>query len=331
MGQSSLASHALVREPNVVRLPADVPWEIASPLACGVQTGAGGILNVLQPRAAHSVVVFGAGTVGLGAVMAAKYAGCETIVVADPLQERLDIARELGATHTLDPRAEDTVEKIRNVTGGGADFSIEASGSTSAGPPALDCLGVRGTCLLLGVVPFGTRIDIDWISLVSGRHVLGSPFGGGAPSSTINKLLEIRADGGLPVEKIVRTYPFSEVQQAVEDMGIRSDDQAGPTVRLTPERGNMNVSHDQLFYGGAWHQPSAGAGIIEVVSPSTEDVIGSVPDPAEADVDAAVAAARQAFDDPQGWAPGRSHARAEAMERLADAHRDAGRRVRASW
>jgi len=225
MGQSSMASHALVREPNVFRLADDVPWEVASPMACGVQTGAGSILHALQPDPSDSIVVFGSGTVGLSAVMAAKYTGCETIVAVDPLSGRRDIAKELGATHTVDPGADDAVEMIRDITGGGADFSIEASGSTAAGPPALDCLGVRGTCLLLGVVPFGTKIEIDWISLVSGRHVFGSPFGGGSPSETIDRLLEIRAAGGLPVEKIVRTYPFAEAQQAVADM------EAGVTIK----------------------------------------------------------------------------------------------------
>jgi len=80
----------------------------------------------------------------------------------------------------------------------------------------------------------------------------------------------------------------------------------------------MSTSHDSLFYGGGWHQPSAGAGVIDVVSPTTEEVIGSVPHPTEQDVDAAVAAARQAFDDPEGWAQWSVERRAEVMEQLAD-------------
>jgi aryl-alcohol dehydrogenase len=218
LGQSSWATHALVREPNVVRLPDDVPWEVASPLACGVQTGAGAIINVLKPAATDSIVVFGAGTVGLSAVMAAKFAGCETIIVADPQPARLELARELGANYTLDPTSEDAVAIVRAITGGGADFAIEASGSTAAGPLAVGSIASQGTCLLLGVVTFGTKIELDWIGLVSGQTVLGAPFGGGSPAATISALLEMRAAGGLPVEKLVRTYDFHDIQHAIADM-----------------------------------------------------------------------------------------------------------------
>jgi aryl-alcohol dehydrogenase len=218
LGQSSWATHALVREPNVVRLPDGVPWEVAAPFACGVQTGAGAVLNVLKPAPTESVVVFGAGTVGLSAVMAAKHLGCETIVVADPQSARRDLAKDLGATHTVDPLAADALAQIHEATSGGADFAIEASGAVAAGPAALQSLGGQGTCMLLGVVPFGTKIELDWIGLVSGQRVLGAPFGGGSPTSTIEALLEIRKTGGLPVEKLVRTYPFKDIEQAIADM-----------------------------------------------------------------------------------------------------------------
>jgi aryl-alcohol dehydrogenase len=218
LGQSSWASLALVREPNIVKLPDDLPWEVAAPMACGVQTGAGAILNVLKPAPAESVVIFGAGTVGLSAVMAAKHLGCETIVVADPQSDRRSLASELGASHTVDPLAEDAIAIIQEVTGGGADFAVEASGAVAAGPMAVQSLNGQGTCMLLGVVPFGTKIELDWIGLVSGQKVLGAPFGGGSPSNTIRALLDIRASGGLPVEKLVRTYPFADIDKAIADM-----------------------------------------------------------------------------------------------------------------
>lgn len=218
LGQSSWATHALVREPNLALLPDDIPWEVAAPMACGVQTGAGAILNVLRPGPSDSVVVFGAGTVGLSAVMAARHIGCETIVVVDMLASRLELARELGATHTVNPSSDDVVAAVQAATNGGADYAVEASGARSAGPLAVDSLHAHGTCILLGTPPFGTKIELDWIGIVSGRTVLGAPFGGGTPSMTIGKLLELRAAGELPVEKLVRTYPFADIEKAIADM-----------------------------------------------------------------------------------------------------------------
>ena len=218
LGQSSWATHALVREPNLALLPDDTPWEVAAPMACGVQTGAGAILNVLQPNASDSVVVFGAGTVGLSAVMAARHIGCEVIVVVDMLPARLELARELGATHVVDASSDDVVAAVHTATNGGADYSVEASGARPAGPLSVDSLHAHGTCILLGTPPFGTKIELDWIGIVSGRTVLGAPFGGDTPTVTIGKLLELRAAGELPVEKLVRTYPFADIEKAIADM-----------------------------------------------------------------------------------------------------------------
>jgi len=218
LGQSSWATHALVGQQNLAVLPEDMPFEVAAPLACGVQTGAGAVLNVLRPTAADSVVVFGAGTVGLSAVMAARHIGCETIVVVDMLPARLGLAEELGATHCVNPSAEDVVSAVHEMTGGGAAFSVEASGARAAGPQAVGSLNGQGTCILLGTPPFGTKIELDWIGIVSGQTVLGAPFGGGTPASTISKLLELRAAGSLPIEKLVRTYPFADVDHAIADM-----------------------------------------------------------------------------------------------------------------
>ncbi|MEQ3549729.1 NAD(P)-dependent alcohol dehydrogenase [Pseudonocardia nematodicida] len=219
LGQSSWATHALVREPNLAVLPdGSIPWTVAAPLACGVQTGAGAVLNVLRPEPTSSVVVHGAGTVGLSAVMAARHIGCETIVVVDVLPARLELARELGASHVVDASSTDAVAAVRDVTGGGADFSVEASGARAAGAPCVDSLHGQGTCILLGTPPFGTTIELDWIGIVSGRTVLGAPFGGATPTVTIGKLLQMRDAGELPVEKLVRTYPFADLEQALADM-----------------------------------------------------------------------------------------------------------------
>jgi len=127
-GQSSFASHALVRERHVVKVPDDVPLELLGPLGCGIQTGAGTILNHLKPQPGSSVVIFGAGAVGLSAVMAARIAGCATIIAVDVQPARLALARELGATHALHERE----LGIERVVGGG-----HGTGEIAAGGRAL--------------------------------------------------------------------------------------------------------------------------------------------------------------------------------------------------
>jgi aryl-alcohol dehydrogenase len=225
LGQSSFARYALAREANVVTLTEELPWEIAAPLGCGVQTGAGTVLNVLKPSPSDSIVVFGAGTVGLSAVLAARHAGCSTVIVVDVIPSRLALGLELGASHAVDASATDHVEQIIELTSGGAAFAIEASGAPAAGPAAVASLARRGTCALVGAPPFGTKIEADWIGIVSGRTLLGAVFGGGHPAATVGKLLEMRRGGNLPLEKLVSTYPLAAINEAIKDM------EAGSTVK----------------------------------------------------------------------------------------------------
>jgi len=127
--QSSFGTHAICREQNIVKVPRDVPLEILGPLGCGVQTGAGAVMNSFKPGVGSSLVVFGAGSVGLSSIMAARVVGCGKIVAVDVKQGRLDMARQLGATDTLDPTGtDDAVGWLLERTNGGADFSLEATG-----------------------------------------------------------------------------------------------------------------------------------------------------------------------------------------------------------
>jgi aryl-alcohol dehydrogenase len=125
--QSSFADYALANERNVVRVPEDVPLEILGPLGCGVMTGAGAVMNSLRPRPGASIAVFGAGPVGMSAVLGAVVCGCTTIIAVDVNASRLEMAKELGATHTINAAKADPVETILDVTGGGAEFSLEAT------------------------------------------------------------------------------------------------------------------------------------------------------------------------------------------------------------
>src|SRR5690606_35944525 len=123
-GQSSFATHCITYERNVVKVPEGFPLELAGPLGCGIQTGAGGIMNSLACQKGSSVLILGGGAVGLSAVMGAVVQGCETIIVLEPHQGRRELARELGATHTLDPaEAKDLAAAVRAILPVGIDYA----------------------------------------------------------------------------------------------------------------------------------------------------------------------------------------------------------------
>ena len=145
-GQSSFGTYSMANERNVVGLDDAVPLEVAAPFGCGIQTGAGAVLNVLRPPAGSSIAIFGVGAVGLAAVAASVLAGCTTIVALDLRRERLDLARDLGATDVVDASTVDPVARVREVTGGGADYSIEAAGVPLVVRQAVDCTGPTGLC-----------------------------------------------------------------------------------------------------------------------------------------------------------------------------------------
>jgi aryl-alcohol dehydrogenase len=213
--QSSFAAYALANEANTVKVAKDVPLELLGPLGCGIQTGAGAIINTLKPPAGSSIAVFGCGSVGLAAIMAAKAVGCTTIVAVDPLPARRELARELGASHAIDPKAQDPVAAIQAL--GGMDFSLECTGLPTVFRQAVDCLAVPGVCGLVGAAPLGTEVTLDMNSILFGRTVLGIIEGQSVPDVFIPKLVELYRRGLLPLEKIVRYYALDEIAQAVRD------------------------------------------------------------------------------------------------------------------
>lgn len=217
-GQSSFATHAIARERNVVKLPDDVPLELVAPFGCGIQTGAGGVLNALRPEAGTSIAIFGAGTVGLAAVMGALIAGCTTIIAVDIRPERLELARDLGATHVVDARDRDAVEAITAITGAGVNFSIESTGNAGVLRQAADALAPTGVCGIIGAPAFGTEVSFDVTSLlVAGRTVRGIVEGDSVPELFIPRLIDLWRQGRFPVERLMTGYDFDAIGEAVED------------------------------------------------------------------------------------------------------------------
>ncbi|WP_033294149.1 NAD(P)-dependent alcohol dehydrogenase [Amycolatopsis jejuensis] len=212
--QSSWATRALVNARNVVKVRKDVPLELFGPLGCGVQTGAGAVLNSLEARPGSAIAVFGTGGVGLSAVMAAGIAGCLTIIAVDVNESRLALARDLGATHTLNPVTDDVVAGIQEITGGGAHYSIETTARPEVFRQAVDSLGLRGVCGLIGAAPMGTEATFDMNNILFGRTVRGIVSGDSIAETFIPQLIEFYLQGRFPLDKLVRYYNFDEVNEA---------------------------------------------------------------------------------------------------------------------
>lgn len=214
--QSSFGDHALATERNVVKIRKDVPLELMGPLGCGIQTGAGAVMNALKPGAGTSIAIFGAGSVGLSAVMAARAVGCTTIVVVDLNDSRLELAKELGATHVINGGRQDAVKEIQGITGEGVQYSLEATGLPKVVRQAVDCLRLTGVAGVIGVAPLGTEFTLDMNSILFGRTVRGIIEGDSVPDVFIPQLVDLWAQGRFPFDKLVRFYPLDKINDAVE-------------------------------------------------------------------------------------------------------------------
>jgi aryl-alcohol dehydrogenase len=216
--QSSFADFALASERNVVKVREDVPLEILGPMGCGVMTGAGAVMNSLRPRPGASIAIFGVGPVGMSAVLGAVVCGCTTIIAVDIKPDRLEAAKELGATHTVNATEVDPVAAILDITGGGAEFSLECVGNPKVLRQAVDVLPRLGVCGLLGVVPPGTEVSLNMDLLMNGRTVKGILGGDAIADLFIPKLIELYSQGRFPFDRMITFYPFDEINRAVEDM-----------------------------------------------------------------------------------------------------------------
>jgi aryl-alcohol dehydrogenase len=225
-GQSSFATHAVATARNVVKLPEAVDLEHAAPFGCGIQTGAGAVLNVMRPPAGSSLLVTGTGAVGLSAILAGVIAGCGTIVGVDLRSNRLELARELGATHVIDGSRPDVGDEIRRVTGGGADYALETTGVPAVLRTAVDALAPTGECGVIGAPPFGTEVALDVNGVLAfGRVVRGIVEGDSLPELFLPTLLDLWRRGRFAVERMMVFYDFDQIEQAVHDA------EAGSTIK----------------------------------------------------------------------------------------------------
>jgi aryl-alcohol dehydrogenase len=225
-GQSSFATYAIAHERNLVKVDRQAPLELLGPLGCGIQTGAGAVMTSLGVGAGQSFASFGAGAVGLSSVLAARVVGATTIIAVDVQPNRLELAKDCGATHVINSKETDPVEAIREITGGGVDFALESSGRPEVLRQAIDALAAMGTCGIVGAPKLGVEASFDVNAvMIPGKRIIGIVEGSSVPQVFIPRLVELQRQGRFPFEKLVTYYDFDQINQAVEDA------EAGRTIK----------------------------------------------------------------------------------------------------
>jgi aryl-alcohol dehydrogenase len=209
-GQSSFANYSLATKRNIVVVPREMPLELLAPLGCGLQTGAGTVMNSLAVPAGAGIAVFGTGAVGLAAIMAARIVGAGPIIGVDILAWRLELALQLGATHMINARHAEIADRIAEITGRGVDFVVDTTGDPELVRLAVEVLRPKGRVALL-------TGDMETRSFPGGRKAFGVIQGDAVPQRFIPKLVDLHRTGQFPFDRLVRFYPFADVNRAIAD------------------------------------------------------------------------------------------------------------------
>ena len=215
-GQSSFASHAIVPQRTAVKMDKDLPLEKLGPLGCGVVTGAGGVIEALKVGFGDTIAVLGTGAVGLSAVMAAKLVGARRIVAVDLADDRLDMAREFGATDCFRGDQDGLADAIRAVTGRGLDYTFNTTNAPAVHTLALEALAMNGTAGFVAA-PIGEWAPQMFGMLAGGRQLRGILGGDANPRTFLPQLAEYWRQGDLPFDRMLRFYPFTEIETAWAD------------------------------------------------------------------------------------------------------------------
>jgi len=216
--QSSLATHAIATERNAVVVDRSLPLEVLAPLGCGFQTGAGAIFNSLPVRKDEPVAVMGVGAVGMAAIMAASIVGSAPIIAIDTNRARLALARELGATHAIDPNERPIVEAVKKIDANGVSVSVETTGIPAVFRAAVDILRVQGVCGLIAGSRPGTEVHLDMVHLLFGRTVKGILQGDSDPKTFIPKLVSLFQEGRFPIDRLEQRFSLDQVNEAAAAM-----------------------------------------------------------------------------------------------------------------
>lgn len=211
-GQSSFANYVVAQRNNVVKVDPDVDLRLLGPLGCGIQTGAGTVLNYLQPTKDDTIAIFGAGGVGLAAAMGAQVAEAKKIVVVDRNDNRLDLAKQVGATDTINTAKQD-IDDLKKLVPDGFSYTIDTTGSNFLIKKALEILRPAGECVLVGI---GGKIELDLMQdlLLNSKKLSGLVEGDSKPQEFIPKLVRYYKEGRFPFDKLTKFFDFDQINEA---------------------------------------------------------------------------------------------------------------------
>lgn len=216
-GQSTFATYAVVNQNHAVKIEdKDIDLALVAPMGCGIQTGAGAVLNRIRPEFGSTIAVFGCGTVGMSAIMAAKIAGCAQIIAVGGNPKSLKLAKELGATHTVNRKeVDDLVATVKNISlsGEGVNYAIDTTGIGECVRKSLGFLDFDGTCVVVGAtgdITFNVQDEL----MGEGKSLVGVVEGDAIPKEFLPKLIDYYHRGMFPVDKLIKFYPFEQINEA---------------------------------------------------------------------------------------------------------------------
>ena len=216
---SSYAEEMLVHETALVKMREDIPFAQAALIGCGVTTGVGAVLNTAKIEPGSSVAVWGCGGVGLAAIQGARIGGARMIIAVDTVESKLATAKQLGATHIVDASSHDPVAAIREMTGGGVEYSFEAIGLKKAAEQAYEALAPGGTATIIGMIPVGQKVEIDGPSLLSEKRLQGSSMGSNRFRKDMPRYIDFYLQGRLKLDEMVtRRGRLEDVNEAFRAM-----------------------------------------------------------------------------------------------------------------
>ena len=217
---TTFSQQAVISENRLTKIPPELPADVAALLGCALPTGLGSVLHTANPSPGQSLAVFGAGGVGLAAVIGAGLKGCSPIIAIDKVQAKLDLARELGATHCLLADQVDTVKALAEIVPGGLDFAIEAAGVPALMEQALHSVRAQGgIAVIVGNARHGQMLQIDPKQMNQGKQLRGTWGGDARPDQDFPRYARLLASGRLPGRKLIsKVYPLAQINLALDEL-----------------------------------------------------------------------------------------------------------------
>ena len=218
-GRPTFVEQTLVQADACVKVPDDTALESACLVSCGIITGIGAVVNRAKVETGASMAVFGCGGVGLNVIQGGVLASAGKIIAVDTVPYKLELAEQMGATHFINSAQEDPVQRIMDITGGGADYAFEVVGFPSIVRQAIDCVRMTGTAVVVGVQPQGQDVTVEGFHLLEDRALIGAFHGAARPRVDFLWILDLYKQGKIMIDELISRYrPLDEINEAFADM-----------------------------------------------------------------------------------------------------------------